>query len=239
MTEAFSGSPIEGGQENKRHFKYGWLVYFALGLFLLIFIWFVTFRPILVLPRITLAPGFSLIDQNGNRLTNEDQRGVITLYNITYTNCEPPCPQTSQVIQDVHGRLPELDTGGLPIEFVTISIDPERDTPENLKRFADSLTADSQQWHFLTGPADRLGWIVGSGFGFFYNHKADGEIVFDPGFILVDGLGIIRAEYRTASPGTDRILRDIQLLTDEVQNSAGAKKAAYEAAHLFMCYPRG
>jgi protein SCO1/2 len=57
--------------------------------------------------------------------------------------------------------------------------------------------------------------------------------------MLVDGLDILRAEYRTAAPDTDRILEGIQLIADEVNNSDGANKVVYEAAHLFMCYPRG
>jgi protein SCO1/2 len=57
--------------------------------------------------------------------------------------------------------------------------------------------------------------------------------------MLVDGLGILRAEYRMATPDTDRILDGIQLITEEVEKSKGANKVAYEAAHLFMCYPSG
>jgi protein SCO1/2 len=55
--------------------------------------------------------------------------------------------------------------------------------------------------------------------------------------MLVDGLGILRAEYITGDPGADRILGDIAFILDEVENSEGANKVAYEAAHLFMCYP--
>ena len=239
MTDMVSGVATEKNKAEKPAFKFVWLFYIILGLFLLGVIAFAAFRPILVLPRITLAPGYSLTDQDGNRLTNEDMRGTITLYNFTHTSCEPPCPQTSLAMKEVQDRLSEIDTGGLPVELVTISIDPEHDTPQVLRAHAESVGADPNIWHFVTGPVERLRWIIGGGFGFYFDHKDDGRIVFDPGFMLVDGLGILRAEYRTATPDIDRILEGVQLIAEEVNNSDGANKVGYEAAHLFMCYPRG
>ncbi|MCS7040866.1 MAG: hypothetical protein NZP34_14765, partial [Caldilineales bacterium] len=60
----------------------------------------------------------------------------------------------------------------------------------------------------------------------------------DPVYILVDGWGIIRREYRyrTLTPDVDRIVRHIGVLAEEVRNSRGAARLAYEAAHLFLCY---
>jgi len=238
MSDLVSEKPTETGHFRKPAFKFVWLFYLVLGFFLLAVLAFATFRPILVLPRITLAPGYSLVDQDGQRLTNEDMRGKITLYNITYTNCMAPCLDTSLVMKDVQDQLQGIETGGLPIELVTISIDPERDSPEVLSAYADSLAADLESWHFATGPVDRLRWIVGDGFRLYFNLGEDGRMVFDPGFMLVDGLGILRAQYRTATPKTERILSDIELIAKEVNNSDGANKVAYEAAHLFLCYPR-
>ena len=239
MTDFVSVSGTEAGEIKKPGFKYVWLFYLILGLFLAAVIAFATFRPILVLPRITLAPGYSLIDQDGNRLTNEDMRGKITLYNITYTSCTTPCPATGPVMKDIQDHLAEIDTGGLPVELVTLSVDPDHDTPEVLQSYAESLGADLDLWHFATGPTERLRWIIGGGFGYYFNKNVDGQIVFDPGFMLVDGAGILRAEYRTASPKSGRILSDIELIAEEVNKSGGANKVAYEAAHLFMCYPKG
>lgn len=237
MTEIASGDASGGNRAERPAFKLIWLFYIVLGLFLLGVLAFATFRPILVLPRITLAPGFSFTDQDGNRLTNEDMRGKITLYNVTHSTCTAPCPETSLIMKDVQERLSEIDTGELPVELVTISVDPEHDTPQELRAFAESLGADLDQWHFVTGPLERLKWVIGGGFRLYFDHMEDGRIVFDPGFMLVDGRGILRAEYRMTDVEADRILRDIVLVADEVKNGGGANKVAYEAAHLFMCYP--
>lgn len=215
--------------------------YGLLGLAVVGLVAFVTIRPIQVLPRITLAPGFTLTDQDGARLTNEDLRGSITLYNLTYTNCRPPdCLDTSTAVQAVRGRLADIDTQGIPVRFVTISVDPARDDQAALQAYATEIGADGETWHVATGDVERLKWIVGGGFGVYFDARDDGSIVLDPpALILVDGLGIMRAEYRTAAPEADRILRDMRLVAQEARNSTGTTRYAYEAAHLFLCYPRG
>jgi len=198
---------------------------------------FAIFRPIQVLPRITLAPGLSLTDQNSARLTNEDLRGHVVLYNFTYSNCTGACQQTSNVMRAVQDHLSEVNTGDIPISLVTISFDPERDTPERLRAYATQVGADPSRWRIATGDATRLKYALGGGFDLYYAPNPDGTFTFDPMFVLVDGWGIIRASYKTATPATDRLLRDIRFVIDEARNSTGAAKYAYEAAHLFLCYP--
>lgn len=199
---------------------------------------FAILRPIQVLPRITLAPGYALTNQNGDLLTSEAMRGKIVLYSFTYTRCNAPCAQATKLWHDVQQRLPQLDRGAVPIEFVTISIDPAHDSPEVLSRYAAELGADTAVWHFATADPQRLKWIVGSGFGLFFAPQEDGSFTLDQGYMLVDGAGILRAEYRYLNPGADIILRDLGLLLKEAQHSSGAARYAYEAAHLFACYPR-
>ncbi|MBI5304904.1 MAG: SCO family protein [Chloroflexi bacterium] len=213
------------------------LLYALAALPVIAVIAFATLRPIQVLPRITLSPGFSLTDQNNARLTNEDLRGRITLYNFTYANCAAPCPQTSSVFRALQTELRATDTNGIPVSLVTISFDPERDTPEKLHAYAAQVGADSSVWRIATGDATRLKYALGGGFGLYYARNADGAFTFDPLFVLVDGWGIIRAYYKTATPTTDRLARDIRLIAQEARNSEGAARYAYEAAHLFLCYP--
>lgn len=199
---------------------------------------FAIFQPIQVLPRISLAPGFAFTDQDGNRLTSEDLRGSLVLYNFTYTRCADPCPETSTAFGQLQAALAEVDTGDIPLEFVTISFDPEHDTPAVLRAYADELGADTSTWHFVTGEPSQLKTVIGGGFSTFYEERADGSFEFTPGFALVDGWGILRATYRTATPDPERFRRDLGLIIQEVRNSEGVNRYAYEAAHLFMCYPK-
>jgi protein SCO1/2 len=214
-----------------------WLFFGLFGLMAAGVIWFSTARPITVLPRITLAPGFYLTDQSGAKFTSEDLRGQITLYNFTYTNCTDPCVQTSPVMAQVQSRLPEINSS-VPLKLATFSIDPERDDEASLSAFAEEMGADTAVWHIATGGAPQLKSVIGGGFSVYYQAQEDGRFKLDPAFFLVDGNGVIRAEYRTDTPDLDVIMRDFGLLAAEVDHSEGIYRFAYEAAHLFSCYPR-
>ena len=214
-------------------------IYGLLGLTVISAFAFKIFQPIQVLPRIRLAPAFSLLDQNNKRLTSEDFRGQFVIYNFTYTDCQAPCYNMNQTIKEVQSRLDEVQLDNINVSFVTISFDPVHDTPEALNKYAASVGADTKQWSFATTTNNSLlKTIIGSGFETYYEDKGNGIFAFDPTFVLVDGWGIIRAEYRysTEVPLADRILRHLGVLVDEVRNSKGPARAAYEAAHLFLCY---
>jgi len=200
---------------------------------------FKIFQPIQVLPRMQLAPAFNLTDQNDGTLTSEELRGKFVLYNFTYTNCPAPCYNLNATMQEVQSRLSEVELDNIEVAFVTISFDPDRDTASVLKNYANSLGSSTLQWDFVTtANKSLLKTIIGSGFETYYEDKGNGEFTFTPSFVLVDGWGIVRAEYRyqTSVPDTDRILRHLGVLADEVRNSTGTTKLAYEAAHLFLCY---
>ena len=216
-----------------------WWILLAVGVLLVAGVFaFAIIQPIKVLPRIRLAPGFILVDQSGQRLTSEDMRGTVVLYNFLYTGCGDECDRMNATMQEVQQRLSDADLGGLPVEFVTISFDPANDTPETLQRYAEGLGADTSQWRFATGDEARLKQLIGGGFEAYYAPDDAGGFQFDPTFVLVDGWGIIRGKYRyqVAVPDADRILRHIGVLAEEVQKATGPNKLIYEAAHLFLCY---
>lgn len=198
---------------------------------------FVIFRPIQVLPRIALAPGYSFTDQDGARVTSEDMRGSLTLYTFSYSRCQADCADPSRYFASIQDDVAQLDTGGIPVRFVTISFDPAVDTPAVLTEYARRLEADPGQWRFITGDPDQLKNVIGNGFRVYYNREADGTYTFDNSFALVDGWGILRATYRGA-PDPAIVQRDIGLILTEAANSTGVNRFAYEAAHLFLCYPR-
>jgi protein SCO1/2 len=214
-------------------------LYGFIGLLVLGAVAFKVFQPVQVVPRIRLAPGFSLINQDGERLTNEDLRGNFVLYNFIYTRCPEPCRDLNQTLREVQSRLGEAELGGIPMKFVSISFDPNHDSPERLKAYGEAQGADFEQWIFATTQnTNLLKQIIGSGFEAYYDQDETGSFTFDSKFVLVDGWGIIRGEYRyqTLTPETDRIIRHISVLANEVKNSQGTATLAYEAAHFFLCY---
>ncbi len=198
---------------------------------------FVTFQPIQVLPRVRLAPGFSLIDSENRTLTSEDLRGRFVLYAFSYSSCES-CSSIDETMLEIQEGLATADLRGLPVRLVTISVDPD-DTPETLAAYAAATGADSSVWTFAAVEDDRfLADVVAGGFNTYYAVDGDGAITLDRSFVLVDNAGIIRNEYKyqTQTSDAERILRHLGVLAAEVENSKGAASLAYEAAHLFLCY---
>ena len=200
---------------------------------------FAIFEPIQVLPRIRLAPGFSMTDQNGQTVTSEDLRGSVVLYTFTYAGCEEPCGSPEPTVAAIRDRLDEVNLGDTDLRFITVSFDPDSDDAAALTARADAFGADGDTWLYATPDLDRAKDIIGSGFRAWYEPRDDGTFAFDPVLTLVDGWGVVRAEYRyqALADDADRIVRHINVLGEELRNSHGANSIAYEAAHFFLCYP--
>jgi protein SCO1/2 len=201
---------------------------------------FAVLQPIKVLPRIRLAPGFSLVDQTGAPLTSEEGRGRFTLYTFAYAGCGAECEVIDATMREVRDRVPaEVDLGGTELRLVTVSFDPERDDPAALARAAAESGADGSVWRWAAPDPAQVRTVVGSGFGAFFEEQEDGSFRFDPTFVLVDGWGVVRGQYRyqTQVSDADKLVRHIGILGEELRNSKGVASLAYEAAHLFMCYP--
>lgn len=220
-----------------------WGLFLFLGCLLTAVLAFTLFQPITVLPRISLAPGYSLLNQAGQPVNSEAARGHLTLYTFSYTHCQTHCPFSAADIAALRAQLAARLSPAVDLQLITLSVDPARDTPADLAAALaawQTPEAARLKWTWLTGDPVALKYVIGGGFNVYYGpvEAAPQEVSFEPRLVLVDGLGIIRAEYRAQGLEITRLLRDIGYVTEEVQHSQGAARLAYEAAHLFLCYPR-
>jgi protein SCO1/2 len=200
---------------------------------------FAVFEPIQVLPRIRLAPGFVMTDQAGEAWTSDAARGAVTLYAFAYGGCGRECDALHSTMAEVVDRAAtEVDLGGVDLRAVTISFDPARDAPR-LDLVAEAAGADGVRWRWAVLDESDVANVVGAGFRVFTEQLDDGSFAFDPTYVLVDGWGVIRGEYRyaTLADDADKLVRHIGLLGEELRNSTGVASIAYEAAHVFLCYP--
>jgi protein SCO1 len=100
-------------------------------------------------------PDVSVVTQDGKTLRFYDDliKGRIVVVNFIYTGCDEPCPIETARLAEVKDRLG--DAVGREIFFISITVDPEHDTPAMLKAYADAFEANAPGWQFLTGrPAD-------------------------------------------------------------------------------------
>ncbi len=200
---------------------------------------FAIFEPIQVLPRIRLAPGYSLLADDGSSITSETARGSVTLYSFAPTDCADRCDDMFATMRTVQRRVAqEVDLGETDYRLVTIALDAVSD-PSQLSEAAARSGADGETWRWLGGSESEVRVIVGAGFERFYRAGDGGAIDFDPGFVLVDGNGVIRGEYRyqTLADDADKFIRHTEILAEEIRYAQGPASVAYEAAHLFLCYP--
>lgn len=200
---------------------------------------FAVFEPIQVLPRLRLAPGYGLISDDGSFATSEDARGTVTLYSFAPTDCGERCEDLFATLATVQGRVAaEVDLGETDFRIVTIALD-QVDDADALADAAEASGADGLRWRWYGGDAADIDTIVGSGFRRWFERADDGAIEFDQAFMLVDGNGVIRGDYRyqTLAADHDKLVRHTGILADEIRNAKGATALAYEAAHLFLCYP--
>ena len=101
-----------------------------------------------------------VVDQNGNpmRFYSDVLKGRVVLMNFIFTNCKDACPMATQKMIQVRSELvPAVKDD---VWFVSISVDPERDTPGAMKAFAQKMRVDESRWLFLTGEKRNLEHIV-------------------------------------------------------------------------------
>jgi protein SCO1 len=92
------------------------------------------------------VPEFTLVDQDGTTRTHQLFEDRITILDFMFTHCPFACPGMTMAMSDLARRLE-----GTGVQFVSISVDPARDTPEQLKAYAVRNGVDTSRWHFLTG----------------------------------------------------------------------------------------
>ncbi|RUS46162.1 SCO family protein [Cohnella sp. AR92] len=97
------------------------------------------------------AADFTYNDIDGNPFTMSEQNGKVRLVYFFYSNCPDVCPPTTFMMSQVQNMLKDEGKFGDKVEFVSITIDPERDTPEALKKFFDKFNADYNGWKILRG----------------------------------------------------------------------------------------
>ena len=166
------------------------------------------------LSKIGPAPEFTLTTQDNARLPLGDLRGKVVAVTFIYASCADTCPLLTAKLAGLQAKL-GADFGP-KVFFASITVDPERDTPEVLKRYAEGHKANPAGWAFLTGTTAEIR-DVAKRYGIYYKKMPRADV--DHTFLtsLVDQNGTLRVQYMGVQFKSEEMLRDLQSLVKEAK----------------------
>lgn len=172
-------------------------------------------RPPAPLPKIKELPAFQLTERSGEPFGLEQLRGQYWIANFFYTTCPGPCAALSARMGEVQQATAAMDD----VRLVSISSDPEKDTPAVLRGYATTFQA-GPRWFFLTGKKDAIYELANK--GFLLSLTEDPSNKFEPithatRLVLVDRSGSIRGYYDgMTTEGVAKLIADLKRLRAEV-----------------------
>src|SRR5262245_48644466 len=154
---------------------------------------------------------YPCVERSGKATRTSELRGKFLVVDFMFTSCGGPCPRMSEAMSKLQGALAGADD----VRLVSFSVDPERDTPEVLAKYADAHGAEQERWLFLRAELPELREIAYDRLGLVGSREQ--PIIHSPKFALLDRAGRVRGYY---SPMTDptfitTILKDLDKLRAE------------------------
>ena len=170
------------------------------------------------LERFSTVPDFSLTERSGRQLSLAELKGKIWIANFIYTSCKDTCPLQSAEMARLQRELAQREN----LRLVSISVDPERDNPQILSRYAERFHTQPGFWLFLTGEGEAIRRLAQEGFRLSAVPASDavgkdGPIILHSSrFVLVDGQARIRGYYDSQdAEALARLRQDVKKLFRE------------------------
>ena len=163
-------------------------------------------------PNLADVP-FTLRDQTGAEVSSTALEGRVVLGAIFFANCPGPCFRENQAIADI---LREIDDPNLLV--VSLTCDPDNDTPEALARYAARFDADPARWKFLTGDLTLIEQVGQKVF------RLPVELgVHSERGVVFDRRGRLRGGYHLLDP--DKVRQLVALIREVLADTAGAPES--------------
>lgn len=144
------------------------------------------------LPKLFPVPNASLVNEDGQHVTLDANKGYVTVYDFIFTNCSGTCPMMTASMRKLTPKIAK----DAPVRFVSISVDPARDTPAVLRSYAAKVRNDSR-WTFLTGDRKTIVDLSVNGFKLAAGDPGpNGDpLLHSSRFAVADKKGMIREYY--------------------------------------------
>ena len=161
------------------------------------------------LPSYGQIPDFSLTDQTNQPFSSATLHNRVWIADFIFTNCPGPCPRMSAQMRQVDTALHDLKD----LRLVSFTVDPARDTPAVLAKYAEHYQAEPGVWYFLTGAQADLNNLARNAFML---GDVDGTLQHSTRFVLVDRKARIRGYYLTSEDDAiPRLIADAKRISAE------------------------
>ncbi len=162
------------------------------------------------LPSYGVVPDFALTDQTNHAfLSASTLREKVWVADFIFTNCPGPCPRMSAQMRQVDTALREFPD----MRYVSFTVDPARDTPEVLARYAERYQAEPGVWYFLTGSQADLHHLARN---VFQLGDVNGDLEHSTRFVLIDRKSRVRGYYLTSEEDAiPRLIADAKKVLKE------------------------
>ena len=137
------------------------------------------------------VPPFEFINQYGDTITNKDYEGKVYVAEFFFTTCPSICPRMNRNLVQIQNTFSDYDNFGV----ASFTINPEHDTTEVLKKYADSYGITNTDWHLMTGGKEEIYALANVGFNIYAgeNPNVDGGFEHSGNFALIDKNGFMRS----------------------------------------------
>lgn len=157
-------------------------------------------------------PAFQYLNQDSVMITSKSMKGKVWIADFFFTSCPTICPTMTAQMKRLSAMTKDLEKH---IQFMSFSIDPERDQPNVLKKYIQRNGITAPNWQFFTGDEDKTHALGVEYFNVFANKDiaSEGGYAHSPAFVLVDHEGYVRGVYvGTETEQVDLLEKDLRKL---------------------------
>ena len=167
------------------------------------------------LPVIGAVNDFTLTNQFATAVTLADLRGHVWIADIIFSRCPGPCLKMTRQLKELQDALPATSKARL----VTLTTDPDYDTPTILARYSERFGTDTNRWIFLTGTKKEIGTLGSSGLKLTSvevkpdERKSENDLfIHSTIFVVVDKQARLRGVFETGGEGVDWAVEQQKIL---------------------------
>lgn len=157
-------------------------------------------------------PAWELTSDSGKPFGSAELRGRAYVANFFFTSCPSVCPRLMKKMAEIEERTAKH---GGKLQLVSITVDPDNDSPEVLRGYAPKYRKDSSRWSLLTGNHEQLDRVITQGFKVATGTNPDTGIFHSEKVVLVDQRGRVRRYYDADEQGITELVRDSEAVLAE------------------------